>query len=126
MPLLHDLAHCRAGDKGNVATLSVIPYDDERYPLLVREVTADRVREHLARFIAGEVIRYELPNLCALHFVCQHVVDGGVTTSLALDSHGKTLSSRLLSLPVPAPGPVSRNSAGLPGQEQGGPQAPAR
>jgi len=100
MTLLHDLAHCRAGDKGNLATLSVIPYDDELYPLLVREVTVERVREHLARFVDGEVVRYELPNLCALLFVCEHISDGGVTTSLALDTHGKTLSSRLLSLPL--------------------------
>jgi hypothetical protein len=100
MPLLHELAHCRAGDKGNVATLSVFPYDDRLYPLLLREVTAQRVREHLAEFIAGDVVRHELPNLSALHFVCHQVVDGGVTTSLALDTHGKSLSSRLLSLAI--------------------------
>ncbi|MCP2164059.1 AtuA-related protein [Goodfellowiella coeruleoviolacea] len=98
--LLHELAHCRAGDKGNTATLSVFPYDDADYPLLVRELTADRVRAHLASHVGGEVVRYELPNLVALHFVCHQVVDGGVTTSLALDTHGKTLSSRLLSLPL--------------------------
>ncbi len=96
--LLHELAHCRAGDKGNVATLSVFPRADADYPLLVRELTADRVRAHLAEFVAGEVVRYELPNLPALHFVCHQIVDGGVTTSLALDTHGKSLSSRLLAL----------------------------
>lgn len=98
--LLHDLAHCRAGDKGNVATLSVFPYDERLFPLLLREVTAERVRAHLAEFVAGDVVRYELPQLAALHFVCHQVIDGGVTTSLALDTHGKSLSSRLLSLPV--------------------------
>jgi hypothetical protein len=98
--LLHELAHCRAGDKGNIATLSVFPYDDADYPLLVRELTVDRVRAHLARHIGGEVVRYELPNLVALHFVCHQIIDGGVTTSLALDTHGKSLSSRLLSLPL--------------------------
>jgi len=51
--LLHELAHCRAGDKGNIATLSVFPYADEDYPLLVRELTTDRVRAHLARYIGG-------------------------------------------------------------------------
>jgi hypothetical protein len=96
--LLHELAHCRAGDKGNVATLSVFPRADADYSLLVRELTADRVRAHLAAFVAGEVDRYELPNLPALHFVCYQIVDGGVTTSLALDTHGKSLSSRLLAL----------------------------
>jgi hypothetical protein len=98
--LLHDLAHCRAGDKGNVATLSVFPYDEQLFPLLLREVTAERVRAHLVEFVAGDVVRYELPLLAALHFVCHQVVDGGVTTSLALDTHGKSLSSRLLSMPV--------------------------
>ena len=109
--LLHDLAHCRAGDKGNVATLSVFPYDDRLFPLLLREVTAERVREHLAEFVAGDVVRYELPHLAALHFVCHQVVDGGVTTSLALDTHGKSLSSRLLSLPVNAAGDVTGRKA---------------
>jgi len=98
--LLHELAHCRAGDKGNVATLSVFPRDDRDYPLLARTLTADVVRAHLADYVAGEVVRHELPGLCALQFVCHQVVDGGVTTSLALDTHGKSLSSRLLSLEV--------------------------
>src|SRR5689334_21364957 len=96
--LLHEIAHCRAGDKGNTATLSIFPRDDDDYPLLVRELTAERVRAHLAECIAGEVVRYELPGLSALHFVCHEIVDGGVTTSLALDTHGKTLSFRLLEL----------------------------
>jgi hypothetical protein len=98
--MLHELAHCRAGDKGNTATLSVFPRDDADFPILVREVTAARVREHLADHIAGEVVRYELSGLCALHFVCHQIIDGGVTTSLALDTHGKSLSSRLLELNV--------------------------
>ncbi|WP_190820625.1 AtuA-related protein [Saccharopolyspora pogona] len=96
--LLHDIAHCRAGDKGDTSTLSLFPYRDEDFDLLVREVTADRVRAHLADHVVGEVLRYELPNLCALQFTCRQALDGGVTTSLALDTHGKALSSRLLSL----------------------------
>jgi hypothetical protein len=103
MPVrLHELAHCRAGDKGNVATLSVIPYSDADYPLLVRELTAERVRAQLARHVGGEVRRYELPLLPALQFVCTGIRDGGVTTSLALDAHGKSLSSRLLALELPS------------------------
>lgn len=98
--LLHEIAHCRAGDKGNTATLSIFPRDDADFPILVREVTAARVKEYLADHIAGEVVRYELPGLCALHFVCHGIIDGGVTTSLALDTHGKSLSSRLLELNV--------------------------
>ena len=99
--LLHEIAHCRAGDKGDTSTLSVFPHDDRDYPRLVREVTAERVRRHLAGHVQGEVVRYELPNLCALQFVCRQALDGGVTTSLALDTHGKTLGSRLLGLVLP-------------------------
>lgn len=102
--LLHELAHCRAGDKGNIATLSVFPYADEDYPLLVRELTTDRVRAHLARYIGGDVQRFELPRITALQFVCHGIIDGGVTTSLTLDTHGKTLSSRLLALALDVPG----------------------
>ncbi|MBK1786970.1 AtuA-related protein [Prauserella cavernicola] len=101
MPVpLRELAHCRAGDKGNLATLSVFPHDDADFAVLVREVTARRVREHLAAWVGGEVVRHELPNLCALQFVCERGADAGVTTSLELDTHGKTLGTLLLSLPV--------------------------
>jgi hypothetical protein len=100
--LLHELAHCRAGDKGNVATLSVIPYSDEDYPLLVRELTAERVKAQLSRHVGGDVRRFELPLLPALQFVCTGIRDGGVTTSLALDTHGKSLSSRLLAMELPS------------------------
>ena len=96
--LLHEIAHCRAGDKGDTSTLSLFPLDDADFPLLRREVTAERVRAHLAGWVRGEVLRYELPALCGLQFVCHQALDGGVTTSLALDAHGKTLAHRLLAL----------------------------
>ncbi|GAA4898077.1 hypothetical protein [Actinomycetospora straminea] len=96
--LLHDLAHCRAGDKGRVATLTVVPYDDDAFPELVRALTAERVRAHLDPWVAGEVVRHELPLVCALQFVCTDVRGGGVTVSTALDTHGKSLSSRLLAI----------------------------
>ena len=31
---VYDLAHCRAGDKGNTSNISVIAYNDQHYPLL--------------------------------------------------------------------------------------------
>ncbi|TDD92838.1 hypothetical protein E1202_02400 [Saccharopolyspora karakumensis] len=95
---LHEIAHCRAGDKGDTSILSVFPLDDGDYDRLRRELTADRVRAHLAGQVRGEVTRCELPLLKALQFTCQRALDGGVTTSLSLDTHGKTLSSRLLAL----------------------------
>ena len=100
MPRLYELAHCRAGDKGDTSILSVIAYRREDYPLLVERLTADAVRQHLRGIVAGKVQRYELPELGALQFVCTQALGGGVTTSLALDAHGKSLSSALLEMPL--------------------------
>jgi hypothetical protein len=100
MPKLYDLAHCRAGDKGNTSTLSLIAYRADDYPLLVARVTVAAVVQHLNGIVRGEVRRYELPQLSALQFVCEEALGGGVTTSLALDAHGKSLSSALLEMEI--------------------------
>ncbi len=97
---LYDIAHSRAGDKGNTLVLSLIPYEDKDYPLLREKVTAPLVKEYLKNIVAGEVERYELPNLPALHFVCRDALLGGVTTSLAMDTHGKSLSYALLQMEI--------------------------
>ncbi len=97
---LYDIAHSRAGDKGNTLTLSLIPYDEKHYELLCREATTEKVKEHLKEFVQGEVVRYELPNIAALQFVCQQALAGGVTTSLVMDTHGKTLSYALLEMEI--------------------------
>ncbi|PRY38305.1 hypothetical protein CLV58_10932 [Spirosoma oryzae] len=99
---LYDIAHSRAGDKGNTLTLSLIPYDPADYPLLRDRVTAEVVQTHLQTIVTGPVTRYELPNLPALHFVCQQALTGGVTTSLTMDTHGKSLSYALLELYIDA------------------------
>ena len=98
MPRLYDLAHCRAGDKGNTSILTLIAYRRDDYPQLAARVTAERVRRHLDGIVQGDIKRYELPQLGALQFVCAHSLNGGVTTSLALDAHGKSLSSALLEM----------------------------
>jgi len=100
MPKLYDIAHCRAGDKGETSILSVVAYRADDYPLLVERLTVDAVRRHLDGIVQGEIRRYELPNLGALQFVCTHSLSGGVTTSLALDAHGKSLSSALLEVEI--------------------------
>jgi len=99
---LHDLAHARAGDKGDTLTLSLIPYREEDYELLRGEVTAQAVKRHLAHAVHGEVRRYELPNIHAFQFVCERALDTGVTTSLVIDPHGKTLSYALLEMTIDA------------------------
>jgi hypothetical protein len=97
---LHDLAIARSGDKGNLATLSVIARDPAHYPLLERVLTAERVRAHFAGVVHGEVRRFALPHLGALHFVMQDALAGGVTRSLALDAHGKTLAAAVLDIHI--------------------------
>ena len=96
MTLLRELAHTRTGDKGNRTTLSVIAYKPQDYPRLVQWLTPERVKQHFAGVVRGEVVRYELPQLHALNFVMHQSLGGGVTRSLALDAHGKCLASALL------------------------------
>jgi len=100
MPRLHELAHCRAGDKGDTSILSLIAYRAEDYPLLAERVTVDAVRNHLQGIVLGEIRRYELPGLWALQFACERSLSGGVTTSLGQDAHGKSLSYALLEMNV--------------------------
>jgi hypothetical protein len=102
MPRLHEIAHCRAGDKGDTSILSLIAYRAEDYPLLAEQVTVDAVAAHLDGIVLGAIRRYELPGLWALQFVCESALGGGVTTSLALDAHGKSLSYALLEMEIKA------------------------
>lgn len=96
--ILRQLAHSRTGDKGEISNISVIAYDRADYERLREQVTAERVAAHLESVVKGEVVRYEMPNLGALNFVCHRALGGGVTRSLALDTHGKCLSATLLSM----------------------------
>jgi hypothetical protein len=102
MAKLYQLAHCRAGDKGNTTILSLIAYRPDDFPLLRNRVTVAAVKRHLGGIVKGELTRYELPHLSALQFVGRDALAGGVTTSLALDAHGKTLSSALLEMEIEA------------------------
>ena len=97
---LYEIAHSRAGDKGNTLTLSLIPFLQSDYKMICEKITADRVKNHLKQIVSGKIIRYELPHISALLFVCHDALMGGVTTSLALDTHGKTLSYALLEMEI--------------------------
>lgn len=94
------MAHARSGDKGDVSNIGVIALMPEYYPVLVREVTAERVKDHFGSLVAGPVTRYELPNLAALNFVMEQALDGGGTISLRTDAQGKTFGSALLALEI--------------------------
>ena len=104
MKTVRDIALARSGDKGNRATLSVIARDPANYPLLEAVLTAERVRAHYAGIVRGSVQRYTLPHLGAVHFVMNDALGGGVTRSLALDAHGKTLSAAILEEPLDTAG----------------------
>lgn len=100
---LHALAHGRSGDKGNRLNVSVIAYRPEDWPLLVAEVTEARVMELFAHRGATAVRRYLLPNLHAMNLVIDDALEGGVNSSLSLDTHGKALSYLVLSMPIRLP-----------------------
>ena len=97
---LTKLAHARSGDKGDTANVGVIALRDEFYPLLVREVTEERVKQHFGAMVKGAVERFELPNLNALNFLLHESLGGGGTLSLMTDAQGKTFSTALLRMNI--------------------------
>lgn len=98
---LREIAHSRAGDKGNTANVSVIARALSDYPHLEKNVTAERVKAHFSGVVMGDVVRYEHPGIGALNFVLREALGGGVTRTLALDLHGKSLSSAILEMEIP-------------------------
>jgi len=97
---LATIAHTRSGDKGDISNIGVIANDPRHYPVLVREVTADRVKVFFGDFVKGKVERFELPNLGALNFLLHEALGGGGTVSLRVDPQGKTLGAALLKLEI--------------------------
>jgi hypothetical protein len=98
--LLREIAHSRTGDKGNRSTISVIVYDIKDFSRIEASVTTERVKMLYKDLVKGEVERFVMPQLGALNFVLHDALGGGVTKSLALDAHGKSLSSAILSLEI--------------------------
>ncbi len=97
---LSRIAHARSGDKGDISNIGVIAIQESYYPLLVREVTCERVKRHFGALVDGAVTRYELPNLAALNFVMERALDGGGTISLRTDAQGKTHGAALLMMEI--------------------------
>ena len=98
--LLRDIAHSRAGDKGNRSIISVVAYDIQDFPLIESQVTIERVKLLYKDVVKGRVERFIIPQLGALNFVLHDALGGGVTKSLALDAHGNSLSSAILSIEI--------------------------
>lgn len=97
---LREIAHARAGDKGNRSNVSVFAYKPEHYDVLLRELTPERLKREFGGVLKGEIRRYELPNLHGLNLVMDNALEGGVNESLNLDGHGKSWSFMILGLEV--------------------------
>ncbi len=97
--LLKEIAHSRTGDKGNISVISVIAYKDEDYKI-IKKVTEEKLKEYFKDIVHGKITRYEIPSISALNFVLEDALGGGVTRSLAIDMHGKTLGSALLEMRI--------------------------
>ena len=100
---LREFCGYRAGDKGDIANVAIFADDDDAYALIVREVTAERVKTHFGSMVRGRVDRYEAPNVRALNFVMQGALGGGGPRSLRADSLGKTLGGALVRLEIEVP-----------------------
>lgn len=97
---LREIAHARAGDKGDTSNIGVIAYRPEYYPILLEQVTIERVAHHFRGLVRGPITRYELPNVDAINLVMERALGGGVTRSLSLDPHGKSYSALILTMTV--------------------------
>ena len=97
---LKEIAHSRTGDKGDISNISVIAYKAEDYPLLKEKVNCEKVKEYFGEICKGTVVRYDIDSLCAMNFVLDKTLGGGVTRSLALDKHGKALGMALMEMEI--------------------------
>jgi hypothetical protein len=101
---LGKIAHTRSGDKGDTSNIGVIAWQQRDYPILLREVTAARVKSWFGSLVTGDVVRYEMPNLGALNFLLHGALGGGGTVSLRTDAQGKTLGAALLGMEIEVDG----------------------
>lgn len=97
---LKEIAHSRTGDKGEISNISLIAYKIEHYAMLKEKVTSEIVKDYFSEICKGEVVRYEMDEIGALNFVLDKTLGGGVTRSLALDKHGKSLGMALLEMEI--------------------------
>lgn len=100
---LQKIAHTRSGDKGDTCNIGVIANEERYYPVLVQQVTAERVKAHFGEMVQGEVERFELPNLAALNFLLHGALGGGGTVSLRTDAQGKTFGAAMLGMEIELP-----------------------
>ncbi len=114
MITLHEICGYRAGDKGDISNIALFADDDESYEVIVREVTAERVKQHFGAMVTGKVVRYEAANVLALNFVMQGALGGGGPRSLRADTLGKTLGGALVRLEIDVPDSLADRRAPRP------------
>ena len=100
MKPLGAIAHTRSGDKGDMCNIGVIAFDPEDYPVILREVTPERVKDFFGDLVQGRVERFELPNLGAINLLLHESLGGGGTVSLHIDAQGKTYGAALLRMEI--------------------------
>lgn len=101
--MLKEVAHARSGDKGNTVNIGVFANNDSIYPYLLEQMTPEKVAKFFDGLVLGEVVRYELPNISALNFVCREALDGGGSSSMRVDNLGKCFGSNILRFPIEVP-----------------------
>jgi hypothetical protein len=97
---LGTIAHTRSGDKGDTSNIGVIAFKPEYYPVILREVTPERVKQFFGELVKGDVERFELPNLGAINLLLHEALGGGGTLSLRIDAQGKTYGAALLRMEI--------------------------
>jgi len=100
---LREIAFCRAGDKGDISNVSVIPYDEKNYDLVKEQITVEKVRNAYGKLVKGDIKKYELPGIKALNFVMYEALGGGVSRSLCIDLHGKSRGSIMGEIEIEMP-----------------------
>ncbi len=119
---LAEIAFARSGDKGDTANIGLIAFRPSIYPILVQEVTAERVKQYFEGICEGEVERFELPNLKALNFLLHNSLGGGGTVSLMLDAQGKTFATALLGMEIDVPDELLERGEGEARAGRGAPE----
>lgn len=114
---LHEVCGYRSGDKGDISNIALFADDQAVYDVIVREVTAERVREHFGAFVTGDVVRYEAPNVLALNFVLRGALGGGGPRTLRSDNLGKALGGALVRLEIDVPDELADRRAPRPDVE---------
>lgn len=107
---LKEIAHARSGDKGNSVNIAVFANQKDYYPLLVEQMTVERMKEFFKDLVLGEIVRYELPNIDALNFVCYEALDGGGSSSMRIDNLGKCFGSNVLRFEIEVPDSILVNA----------------